>query len=65
VRDWGKGIAETDLKHRGMGMRIMKYRADMIGGILDIQSNEPGVGTTVVCTIPTPPPQPSTHPTHG
>ena len=58
----GKGIFELDRKRQGMGLRIMKYRADMIGGILDIQRNQSGVGTTVVCTIPTPPP--STIPTH-
>jgi signal transduction histidine kinase len=45
-----------------MGLRIMKYRADIIGGILDIQRNQSGVGTTVVCTIPTP--QPATIPDH-
>ncbi|HBJ88070.1 MAG TPA: hypothetical protein DDZ88_30275 [Verrucomicrobiales bacterium] len=61
----GKGIAEPDPKHRGMGLRIMSYRADIIGGILDIQRHPSGIGTTVVCTIPTPHPQPATIPTHG
>jgi PAS domain S-box-containing protein len=50
----GKGITELDPKRQGMGLRIMKYRADMIGGILDIQRHQTGLGTTVVCTIPTP-----------
>ncbi|MDZ4403613.1 response regulator [Prosthecobacter sp.] len=50
----GKGLAEPDPKHRGMGLRIMNYRADIIGGILDIQRHPSGIGTTVVCTIPTP-----------
>jgi signal transduction histidine kinase len=56
VRDKGKGkgITELDPKRQGMGLRIMKYRADMIGGILDIQRHQTGLGTTVVCTIPTP-----------
>lgn len=62
VKDQGKGIAELNPKHLGMGMRIMRYRADMIGGILDIQSDQSG--TTVVCTIPVSPPQPATTPTH-
>jgi PAS domain S-box-containing protein len=50
----GRGIAELEPKRQGMGLRIMKYRADMIGGILDIQRNQSGLGATVVCTIPTP-----------
>jgi PAS domain S-box-containing protein len=58
----GKGIAELNPRRQGMGLRIMKYRADIIGGILDIQRNQSGVGTTVVCTIPTP--QPATIPDH-
>ncbi|MHB1080109.1 MAG: PAS domain-containing sensor histidine kinase [Prosthecobacter sp.] len=49
----GKGIADLPPKRQGMGLRIMKYRADVIGGILDIQRNQSGSGTTVVCTIPT------------
>ncbi len=62
VHDQGKGIATPVPKRQGMGLRIMKYRADIIGGTLDIQSHQSGVGTTVVCTIPTP--QPSTKPSH-
>ena len=58
----GKGIATPAPMRQGMGLRIMKYRADIIGGTLDIQSHQSGVGTTVVCTIPTP--QPSTKPSH-
>jgi PAS domain S-box-containing protein len=50
----GKGITELDPKRQGMGLRIMRYRTDMIGGILDIQRHQSGIGTTVVCTIPTP-----------
>ncbi|MFZ2276944.1 MAG: PAS domain S-box protein [Prosthecobacter sp.] len=51
----GRGITELNPKHLGMGLRIMKYRADMISGILDIQRNQSGLGTTVFCTIPTSP----------
>ena len=61
----GRPLAGPDPKHRGMGLRIMKYRADMIGGILDIQRSQSGIGTTVVCTIPTPQSQPATAPDHG
>jgi len=34
-----------------MGLRIMRYRADMIGGSLMIRANRPA-GTSVVCTFP-------------
>ena len=61
----GKGIAEQDPNRQGMGLRIMKYRADIIGGILDIHRNQSGSGTTVVCTVPTQTSQPATVPDHG
>lgn len=69
VKDKGQGNGRDGdaphSKHRGMGLRIMSYRADMIGGELDIRRGKSGVGTTVVCTIPTPR-SPSTHaPAHG
>ncbi|MBM4142799.1 MAG: hypothetical protein FJ225_04275 [Lentisphaerae bacterium] len=35
---------------RGMGLRIMRYRAEMTGGDLEIASNASG-GTTVTCTF--------------
>jgi PAS domain S-box-containing protein len=64
----GGGVgAGLDPKHRGMGLRIMSYRADMIGGTLDIRRSQSGSGMTVVCTIPTPPSTTTTHtePAHG
>ncbi len=36
----------------GMGLGIMKYRANKIGGNIVIQSG-PGHGTEVICTVPT------------
>ena len=36
--------------NKGMGLRIMSYRAGMIGGSLAIQ-REPGGGTAVLCTV--------------
>lgn len=50
VMDNGCGIpAESDFRQsRGMGLRIMKYRAGLIGGRLDIQVRPEG-GTEVVC----------------
>ncbi len=53
IRDDGTGIPIFDpvVESTGMGMRIMNYRADMIGGTLQIQRNASGAGTTVTCTI--------------
>ncbi len=36
----------------GMGLRIMKYRASMLGGVLHVDRNS-GPGTTVRCIVPT------------
>jgi len=49
VRDDGAGMAAPP-KKPGMGLRIMRYRAGMIGGSLGIQ-HKPGGGTDVVCTV--------------
>ena len=56
VSDDGKGIVPSKLAHGGAGMHIMRYRADIIGATLNVQS-EKGKGTTVTCTLPktTPP----------
>ena len=65
VKDQGKGIAELNPKRKGMGTRIMRYRSDMIGGILEILRNPSGIGTAVVCTILTPGYPPSIVSTQG
>jgi signal transduction histidine kinase len=36
----------------GMGLRIMEYRASMLGGVLQVSRNS-GRGTTVRCIVPT------------
>ena len=51
VRDAGVGLASTAGGASGMGQRIMKYRADMIGAMLNIASAR-GKGTTVICVLP-------------
>jgi hypothetical protein len=51
IADDGRGIAEPG--GNGLGLRIMRYRASMIGGHLEIYSEESG-GTTVVCRVPVP-----------
>jgi PAS domain S-box-containing protein len=51
IRDDGKGIVEPPSNHGGMGLQIMKYRADMIGGSLKLRS-EKTQGTIVSCRFP-------------
>lgn len=51
VRDNGAGFAHASLMRKGMGIRIMQYRAAMAGGSLVIR-HLAGGGVTVVCTIP-------------
>jgi signal transduction histidine kinase len=51
VRDDGQGMIEPELDHAGMGLQIMRYRAEMIGGTLEIRSDK-GQGTSVSCRFP-------------
>ena len=51
VQDDGLGISRIPTNHKGMGLNIMSYRANMIGGSLDVGANSKG-GTTVVCLFP-------------
>ncbi|MHA3772604.1 sensor histidine kinase [Verrucomicrobiota bacterium sgz303538] len=50
VRDNGKGIVPVLQKACGMGLRIMRYRASLIGADFDIHPAE--VGTEVICSFP-------------
>jgi PAS domain S-box-containing protein len=50
VRDNGTGIPKNYKLSKGMGLRIMNYRANMIGGNLDIRRNGKR-GTCLSCTI--------------
>jgi signal transduction histidine kinase len=50
ISDDGRGF-KTTAQNSGMGLRIMGYRAGMIGGKLEVHSAE-GRGTKVVCTAP-------------
>jgi PAS domain S-box-containing protein len=51
VQDDGTGMPETAVSPTGMGLRIMSYRANMIGGSFETIRNESG-GTTVICAFP-------------
>lgn len=56
VRDDGKGIRPKPLARgkgsaRGLGLRGMRERAELLGGSLRVESR-PGEGTTVSCRVP-------------
>lgn len=53
VRDEGIGLPRPAGQPGGMGQRIMKYRADIIGATLNIESAR-GKGTSVTCRLPLP-----------
>ena len=50
IKDDGRGFVTTG-EGRGMGLRLMAYRAGIIGGKVTVQST-PGRGTLVICTAP-------------
>jgi signal transduction histidine kinase len=51
VSDDGTGFEPSAKKGSGLGLGTMRYRANLIGGVLKIDS-APGRGTTVSCKIP-------------
>jgi len=50
VQDDGTGFELPGASRTGMGIRIMRYRARVIGATLDLKS-QPGHGTQVVCAF--------------
>lgn len=50
VRDNGGGMPQEASRGTGMGLRIMHYRAGLIGGWLAVETSSRG--TTVRCTLP-------------
>ena len=51
VRDDGCGFEVASRNQSGLGLRIMNYRAKMIGGSLEVESS-PAAGTLVRCQFP-------------
>jgi PAS domain S-box-containing protein len=51
VQDDGRGFEPSSGNHAGMGLNIMNYRANMIGGSLAVRKNFTG-GTTMSCQFP-------------
>ena len=54
VSDNGVGLPEDAAQSKGLGLRIMSYRAQRIGGTLNIAPGEEG-GTMLTCSFKTPP----------
>ena len=52
VENDGRDFPARVPKSRGMGLQVMSYRAEMIGGTLDVR-RRPGGGTKVTCTFGT------------
>ena len=42
MEDDGTGMPEVPASHAGLGLRIMSYRATMVGGSLDVRRRSPG-----------------------
>ena len=52
VKDNGVGFSREAANNKGMGLRIMRYRAGMLAGTLSVEPGGGG-GTSVVCSVPT------------
>lgn len=53
VRDNGTGISEKETREAGMGLRIMRHRATVIGGSCMARNHDEG-GVQVTCRFPRP-----------
>jgi len=51
IRDNGRGMKLNEKKGNGIGLRVMRYRSDLIGGELSIRS-APRRGVRVTCCFP-------------
>jgi signal transduction histidine kinase len=51
IDDDGEGIDEKRTNGNGIGLRVMRYRARLIGGVLEIGS-PPAGGTRICCSVP-------------
>ncbi|HVU38827.1 MAG TPA: PAS domain-containing protein [Opitutales bacterium] len=50
IQDFGQGFNLRQTPGNGMGLHVMRYRADLIGAELDLTST-PGKGTCITCTL--------------
>jgi hypothetical protein len=51
IKDNGAGLTRRPGDGQGMGLRIMQYRAGMIGATVVLQPQQPG-GAVVLCSLP-------------
>jgi PAS domain S-box-containing protein len=51
VQDNGRGFDERNSSNNGLGLKLMRYRAQMLGGDVTI-ANNPAGGVVVRCTCP-------------
>lgn len=51
VKNNGRAFRKLLPKNKGLGLKIMKYRTDLIGGSLDIRKGKKG-GAVVTCAFP-------------
>jgi len=51
VENDGLDFPKLSPRKKGLGLKIMKYRTDLIGGSLDIRKGDKG-GTVVTCIFP-------------
>jgi PAS domain S-box-containing protein len=59
VCDNGRGFPSRPPRIKGLGLRIMEYRAGALGGSVRVRRSHRG-GTEVICSIPAPPADAST-----
>ena len=50
IEDYGRGFATEKAMPHGMGLRVMHYRAGLIGAELDVAA-KPGKGTCITCAL--------------
>jgi len=51
IENDGQDFPKLSPRMKGLGLKIMKYRTDLIGGSLDIRKGDKG-GTVVICIFP-------------
>ena len=51
IADDGIGFSKTEKDAKGVGLSIMRYRANVVGGEFEIEERTAG-GTIVSCTAP-------------
>jgi signal transduction histidine kinase len=63
VSDNGCGMDRSPPAGRGIGLNLIQYRANLMGGTLEIET-KPGAGTRVICEVPATPPAGTTNDSH-